>query len=85
MLANFAEQASVEEQQRLQYMEELLELRVENAELKVALNAAERHAEMLQRMAELREQNAILRAELQRQQMGKPLPRTSQDSTTVSR
>ncbi|MEE2825709.1 MAG: hypothetical protein VYE64_03690 [Planctomycetota bacterium] len=85
MLANFAEQASVEEQQRWQYMEELLELRVENAELKVALNAAERHAEMLQRMAELREQNAILRAELQRQQMGKPLPRTSQDSTTVSR
>ena len=85
MLANFAQHASAEEQQRWQYMEELLELRVENAELKVALNAAERHAEMLERMAELREQNAILRAELHRQQMSKPLPRTSQGSAPASR
>ncbi|MCH2183099.1 MAG: hypothetical protein MK108_13945 [Mariniblastus sp.] len=64
MLANFTEPPVTAGEARLQYMEELLELRVENAELKVALAAAERHAEMLQRMAELREQNAILRAEL---------------------
>ena len=64
MLASFSEQAAVAEHQRMQYMEELLELRVENAELKVALAATERHVEMMQRMSELREQNAALRAEL---------------------
>ena len=64
MLASFSEQAAVADHQRMQYMEELLELRVENAELKVALAATERHVEMMQRMSELREQNAALRAEL---------------------
>ena len=64
MLASFSEQAAVADHQRMLCMEELLELRVENAELKVALAATERHVEMMQRMSELREQNAALRAEL---------------------
>jgi len=64
MLASFSEQAAVVDHQRMQYMEELLELRVENAELKVAMAATERHLEMMQRMSDLREQNSALRAEL---------------------
>ena len=74
MLASFSEQAAVAEHQRMQYMEELLELREENAELKVALAATERHVEMMQRMSELREQNAALRAELHLQHAMKSQP-----------
>ena len=41
-----------------------MELKVENAELKVALEAAKQKLDMMQQMAELREQNASLRYEL---------------------
>lgn len=63
-LANFTEQASVAEQQRLEFIEELVELKIENAELKMALEAAKQQLDMLRQLADLREQNVLLKAEL---------------------
>ena len=74
MLANFAEQTAIADHQRSRHMEEIMALRMENAELKVALTAAERHAEMLHQMMDLREQNAMLRGALNQQQTMNPHP-----------